>query len=380
MEVKQYWLILRKWMWLIILGGILGGLISYFYTLRLPSIYQATTRVMVSRVSSPDVSDYYSIYSDIQLAKTYQNLFVSGPILKTLSDQLGYQVSKNQVSVELVPDSSLLDISVLSAEPARTAEIANQLVDVFISYNDKLQASRYEASENTFQNQIAQVEEQITRLQEEMVQSSLTTEQLLMEEYQQQLSELQEQLDSTEAEIINVEADLILFFPTPLPTSTPESSFSPTATPVPTPTLSPAAMVIYKETQNRLDKLQTLRDLYKNAYGNALVLGSNSEEGHNSAKQNREDQLQTSLLLYQQIYTSLLNNYETVRLARLQNTPNVVQIEPANSPSNPKKPQRSRFILIGIVIGAMLSGGIALFIEYLDDTLKTPEEQITRFL
>ncbi len=382
MEIRQYWLLLRKWLWLLILGGVLGGGAAYLFSMRLPTIFQTATRVMVSRVSGQAQSDYYSIYGDIQLANTYRNLIASGPVLQNLSDQLGYQVSRNAVGVKQVPDSSLLDITVSGGDAVRTAEIANKLVDVFISYNETLQASRYESSEQTFQNQIAQVEAQISRLQDEMAQSNVTTEKLLEEEYQQQLSELQAQLDSTEAEIINVEADLVLFFPTPMPTSTPETYFSSTATPVPTPTLSPVAMVDFKETQNRLDKLQTLRNLYRDVSVNLQVLGSSSEDGNNPnnpSNLNRRDQLNTNFLLYQQIYTSLLNNYETVRLARLQNTPNIVQIEPAKVPSTPIQPQPMRNAMLGVVSGIFIMGAVAFLIEYLDDTLKTPED-VQRYL
>jgi len=63
-----------------------------------------------------------------------------------------------------------------------------------------------------------------------------------------------------------------------------------------------------------------------------------------------------------------------VRLARLQNTPNVVQIERANVPSTPIQPKPSSNITLGIVSGVLIMGGIAFLIEYLDDTLKTPED------
>jgi len=262
MEIRQYWVLFRKWLWLLILGGVLGGGAAYLISMRLPTIFQTTTRVMVSRVSNQEQSDYDSIRDEVRLAETYQNLFSSSPVLLILSDQLGYLVTEDQVGVEQVPGSSLLDITVSNGDAVRTAEIANKLVDVFISYNESLQAGRYSSTEQLLQAQIAQVEAQINRLQDDLFQYNANTEKLLEEDYQQQLSELQAQLNSIEAEIINVEADLVLFFPTPMPTSTPETYFSPTATPVPIP-LSPVAMVDYKETENRLDRLQTLHNLYK---------------------------------------------------------------------------------------------------------------------
>ena len=381
MEIRQYWMLFRKWWWLLVLGGVLGGIAALLFSMRMPTIFQTTTRVMVSRASGQDQSDYISIRDDIRLAETYKILFSSDPVLQILSDQLGYLVTEDQVEVEQVPDSSLLDIIVSNGDTVRTAEIANNLVDVFIAYNETLQSSRYEFSEQTLQNQIAQVEAQIANLEQGIFQTTEKTEELqaeqLAEEDQLRLTDLITQLEQSEAEIIKVEEELELFFPIPLPTTTPVSRWSATATPVPTPTLAPTALVEYKETQNQLDQLQTLRDLYKQAYTNLLVLGSSSELGNNPnnpANQNRQDQLQTSLLLYQQIYTNLLSNYESVRLARLQNTPNVVQIEPAEVPSTPIQPQPIRNAMLGIVSGVLIMGAVAFLIEYLDDTLKTPED------
>ena len=50
-------------------------------------------------------------------------------------------------------------------------------------------------------------------------------------------------------------------------------------------------------------------------------------------------QQQQQMQVYQQIYLSLLNNLEEIRLARLQNTPNVVQIEAAVVPESPVRPR-----------------------------------------
>jgi capsular exopolysaccharide synthesis family protein len=109
-----------------------------------------------------------------------------------------------------------------------------------------------------------------------------------------------------------------------------------------------------------------------------LVLGQGgtSVTGNTQA---RQDQLQAALTLYQQIYSNLLNNYEAVRLARLRSTPNIVQIQPASIPNKPIRPQPLRDIAMGSLFGAVLLGSVAFLIEYLDDTLKSPDD-ITRHL
>jgi capsular exopolysaccharide synthesis family protein len=85
-------------------------------------------------------------------------------------------------------------------------------------------------------------------------------------------------------------------------------------------------------------------------------------------------QVQTNLTLYQDIYGTLLNNYETVRLDRLRNTPTLMQIEQAQVPSTPFQPKPVRNALLGGVLGLVLCVGVIFLINYLDDTVKTPED------
>ncbi|MBN2549724.1 MAG: polysaccharide biosynthesis tyrosine autokinase [Anaerolineales bacterium] len=375
MEIRQYLNLARKWAWLMILGLIIGGAGSYYYASRQPEVYQTSSRIMVSRAPEETTGNYYYIYNDLQLAKTYAQLIPAEPVLQAASEKLGYPVSGGQISVSQVPDSLLLDVSVRDSDPVRAAEIANSLINVFIDYNENLQKGRYASSEQSLQAQIAQVEAQITGIQTEMAQAAEQTQEIEKQQQeeanQQRLAELKTQLDQTEADIIKVEEELAAFYPLPEPTSTPVNRWQATATPVPTPTLSAEQLVAIKETQNRLDQLQTLRDLYKSTYTNLLVMGSG---GSSTNSNSRMDQLQTTLALYQQIYSNLLNNYEAVRLARLRSTPNVVQVEAAQVPGSPVQPQPRRDAMLGAAIGLFLMAAIAFVVEYLDDTLKTPED------
>jgi capsular exopolysaccharide synthesis family protein len=74
------------------------------------------------------------------------------------------------------------------------------------------------------------------------------------------------------------------------------------------------------------------------------------------------------------LYSTLLSNYEAVRLARLQNTPNVVQVEKATPPGAPVQAGPYRNVILGALIGLLATGAIAFTLEYLDDTLKTPQD------
>jgi capsular exopolysaccharide synthesis family protein len=374
MEIRRYWLLFRKWYWLILIGMVVGGAAAYIYSLTLPTVYRSSTRVMISRVADPDQAEYLRSLGDRALTDTYQQLFTVNKVLEVLSDQLGYVVNRGQIQVNQVEDSNMLDISVTDAAPQKTAEIANALIEVFSKYSETMQTSRFTSSEQTLEAQIVQVEGQIQRLQDELIEGAEFDAELSAEQNQRNLEDLKAQLDKTESEIIRVEGVLEAFYPTPIPTSTPQTSFSPTATPVPIPTLAPAVMVEYKETQNTLEELQTLRNLYISTYANLLVLGKGNNPSGDVNRQIRQNQIETTLSLYQQIYTSLLNNYEQVRLARLRDIPNIIQIHPAVVPTKPSQPQPMRSAMMGMLIGGALMGAVAFVIEYMDDTIKIPED------
>ncbi len=380
MELKHYFLLIKKWRWLLTLGLLCGLAGGYILSLFQPTVYETKTRMMVSRALDQQGTTYY-FWNDIQLAATYSQLINTQQVLNPLSERVGYPVRSDQINVRHIPDSLLLEVTVTDDDAQQVAEIANTLVEVFIEYNDNLQNQRYQASERTLQEQIDQVKKQIDDLQAEIELTSQQEELSLQAEqdqaFQQRLAELKKSLEDTEAEIIKVEDAIAAFYPTPIPPPTPLNPFIATATPLPTPTLTQQEYIALREEQNHLDQLQTLRQLYKETYAKLVVLGSTGGTS-NQDRQARLDQQQATLALYQQIYTTLLDNLESIRLAKYANTPTVVQIEEAVVPSKPIQPQPLRSSLLGALSGLLIMASISFLTEYLDDTVKTPED-IERF-
>jgi len=93
----------------------------------------------------------------------------------------------------------------------------------------------------------------------------------------------------------------------------------------------------------------------------------------NSARQiqdarNRQTALQTQVSTWQATYNGLLTNLQ-------QGTPNFLSVvEPAQTPLYPVGPGMGYNVLLAVAIGLVLSGGAAFLLEYLDDTLKTPDD------
>jgi non-specific protein-tyrosine kinase len=63
-----------------------------------------------------------------------------------------------------------------------------------------------------------------------------------------------------------------------------------------------------------------------------------------------------------------------VRLAKAQSTSNILQVEPASVPVNPVRPRIMLNTALAAVVGLMLAVGTVFLIEYLDTSIRNPED------
>ena len=341
MEIKDYITMVRRWAWLLATGLVVGALGGFLVSIFQTPIYQASTRILVLRASQAEKNtDTY--LSDQQLVQTYIQLLTTRPVLEGASALLGFDVSGSQVSVQQIRDVQAIQLTVEDANPQRAADIANILVQVLITQNELIQTGRYSQTEQSIQAQITQIENQITQMSTEI-------ENVSTETVQQQLTQVEAQIATMQAEVTQLQTDIRQLTP---PTTNEQQ-------------------ILLSEKEARLNQVQPVLSLSQQIYADLLVLGRPSTSEDSTT---RLSQLQTTLKLYQEIYINLLNNLEAIRLARLQNTPNVVSIESAVVPSKPVRPKPVTNTGLSAIVGLLLAGGIAFLIEYVDDTIRTPED------
>jgi capsular exopolysaccharide synthesis family protein len=87
--------------------------------------------------------------------------------------------------------------------------------------------------------------------------------------------------------------------------------------------------------------------------------------------------LETSLAQYRSTYSTLVASYQQVKLAEAQASNNLVVAESAEVPERPIRPRPLMTALLAAIFGALVAIGAAFVIEYLDDTIKTPDD-VTR--
>jgi capsular exopolysaccharide synthesis family protein len=90
----------------------------------------------------------------------------------------------------------------------------------------------------------------------------------------------------------------------------------------------------------------------------------------------RESQLELKYNVSQDLYSSLLENLYQIGIAEAMAISNIRLVEPAIAPEidKPESPKKILNGIMGIFLGLMFGFGLGFLVDYLDDTIKTPDE------
>ncbi len=276
MELRQYWELLKKWLWLILLTTVIAALAAYFFSSRQTPIYRASTRLLVSQSVTNSASlQYADILAAERLSSTYAQMITARPILRAAIDKAGLtgvvdlEKLAKLVSVQPVRDTQLIDLHVEYPDPIIATKLANALPEVFVEFNSQQQTARYQE---------------------------------LKISLQQQLQELSQEIQDTDA------------------------------------------------------KLQAL---------------ANATDAESKA---REAVLEDRLAQYRSTFGNVLAQLENIRLAEANAQDTITVVEQAEVPQWPVRPRVMMNTLLAAIVGGMIGLGAAFLIEYLDDTIKTPDD------
>jgi succinoglycan biosynthesis transport protein ExoP len=430
-DVRRLLSLIRQGMWLLILCAVLAAGAAFGFSRFQTPIYEARTQVMVGRSSAPSqVNDVTQLLNVQQLAQTYAELMSQDWIRNVVASRVGEEITPGQVSVKVVTNTSLINITVQHPDPQRASLIADTFVKVLVEQNEEIQSQRYAEAERSLNDQIGDMEKQIAALQAQVKKEKQSAYQQALTSAQQKIQDTQEVIDNALAEIARLKAlgstanararlnvaktqeeqlkallenqqNELEELRTWLEMRNHEES---------EPGLGDAADVTAKQarleelsklvdqTQQQLNEVeqtiawltplaepgaigkaiaqqekivseqQSLLAAYQDSY--ARLLASSVESTTSTEVANLEKQLG----LYQQIYLSLLNNRETVRLQRMQNMPNVVQITPALPSDRPVRPRTLLNTVLGGIGGFVLALVFMIVRDTLDLSLKSPED------
>lgn len=343
MDIKQLFSTFKRWLWLVVLGTIIGGSLGYYISSRQTPVYQAQAKFVILPAAQTSY-DYYAYLNNLNLVSTYTQLLTTEDLLYEASNQLGFPVMKGQATAQQVEDSKFVILTVKDTDPYKAAAIANGLVDILINQNAKLQTVQFESAERNLQDRVDQSEAQINTLESQITSLSSEILQKQIENVQAQMTDVQSQISAIKLDSAEID-----------PNSTSEVDRARLAS-----------------NQSKIDELSPILALYQQIYTQLIVLGQTPDTGSLSSVD--LDRLKTTLQLYQQIYISSINSLETLRLSKAQSTPTVMQVETAFKPTSPISPKPTQSATLGAALGLLLTAGFVFLVEFLDDTLKTPDD------
>ena len=94
--------------------------------------------------------------------------------------------------------------------------------------------------------------------------------------------------------------------------------------------------------------------------------------------QAEKSRLETMIANYSQTYAGLLQSYEQVRLTKAQTLLSIVQIEPADTPTEPVRPRTLINVAVAGLVSALLAAGLIVGFDLLNDTVRTPEQIVDK--
>lgn len=152
MELIQYWRVLRRWAWLIMLCPLVAALAAGLISLQLPKIYEAQASLLVrpAQPLSVDPATGSPLSAD-QILRTYARWMTERPVLQQVIGDQNLQTDpvtlSHQITVTPEPNTTILNVAVRDTDPVRAMNTANTLDDDFIAKVKFVQLS--EASSKT---------------------------------------------------------------------------------------------------------------------------------------------------------------------------------------------------------------------------------------
>lgn len=130
--------------------------------------------------------------------------------------------------------------------------------------------------------------------------------------------------------------------------------------------------------------IKTIKNEYELAISNAQDLLESLDKTKKEAVSLNEKFIQYGILkreieTNQSLYNSLIQKIKEQSVTEQVQNINVWVVEKAQTPEFPSKPNKKRNILLGIIMGLFGGVGLAFFLEYLDNTVKTPDDIEERY-
>lgn len=182
MELIHYIRIVRRWLWLLMLSGLIGAGLSFLNANQQPIQYQTRALIAIGSLDSPISGgrDSLSVF-------TYQELLQTQDVLEGALDSVGNPISPEQLDRLIftfsIPDTPFMEIWVSYTDPILAADFANALAEQLIIKNpqnigedQKLQISLLNQQIDLLSQELSNQRANLSDIELQLATADLTTE------------------------------------------------------------------------------------------------------------------------------------------------------------------------------------------------------------
>ncbi len=221
MELRQYFGLIRKWAWLLVLTTVIAAGSSYLYSRDIPPTYQASTTILVGQVvtNPSQITDPYNAYYSTQggsLADAYALLAIQPPILQATAQAINWPGDWQGLFYKVSAKSAgnqLLQVSVTDGDPEQAKTIANEIAHQLVLQGPISQQQKQAEDQRSFiTTQLSQLKLQIESNQKTLTnlsnQAGLETDPKKLSDLNDRISALQTKINTWQTNYANLSATL----------------------------------------------------------------------------------------------------------------------------------------------------------------------------
>ncbi len=421
-DIFRYLSIILRHRYVVFATGITAFILSLLSFFGKQDIYTAKTRLLYKPFRSEQIvrsrqSSELWMDRENQLL-TFMEMLKSTEIIKRVISNLSLDISpsglRNKIKIDRIERTSIIEIITKDKDPYLGADIANELAETLIEYNIRVNTQDITRTIKTLEKQIKKTGEELkekenilTKFQEKN-QFVNVSEEIQLEI--RKLSELELNLQRTKLEIEETKKRLVKIN-TELHKQNIDVKLEME--------LAQKEMELatskgrygekHPQTKAKILEINSLKNLIKQSkksniafsdnpivlnlaqelskYRTNLVAAEtkrielvkainliNKSIGKLPSKELEQIRLIRDKSIVENSFKMLTQKLEEAKIYRDSQASSIVQIEKATVPEFPISSKSSRSILIGTLIGLLIGIAIAFIMEYLDQTIKDPEE------
>ncbi len=430
-SLKDYMRIVLKHLWVICAFFVVVVTAVTIHTFRLKPVFRATARINIRR-ESPSVNkiqDLWNFYAtQREYMETQYKLIASKHIAQRAFDKLpdsekdSFKGDKpveaflSGLVVEPIKDTFLVDVSYEGSDPKKIASWVNRIVQEYIDYHNMQKTASSIEVEKKISDEMPKIEKKLRDSEGELLKFQEENEILSFDDEKEILYQNLAEYESALRAIIRERIDIEVQFNTIEKAKKDKIPLDLVPEVQANKLLQQLKIDISRMEQEYLvhkeryslelprvkvvkEKMELLRRQFAEEVGN--VVGEISErfrEIHTresmlaeqrdavraqirtlQPKQARYLQLSETVKQNRKIYNDYSEHSKQLTVATSVNLNEISLVDPADPPTAPVKPNRLLNVTMAVLVGLLGGIGLAFFLEYIDDSVKGPED-VERYL